>query len=100
MIIPAHGPTYPIRLYGQLFQRRVLCWGSHMSQDAPSAPESVCSFTVQHTDGSARAGLLNGRPTPAHILYTYRGLPYSLTPDLMDALGPAAETLHLDASML
>jgi hypothetical protein len=71
-----------------------------MSQDAIVTASKTPCFTLQHTDGSARAGLLNGNPTPAPILYTFRGLPFSMTPDLLDDLGPAAQSLHLDASQL
>ena len=74
-----------------------------MSRDATPA---TCgpAFTVTHTDGTARAGLLAARQgpleTPAPILYTFRGLPHSMTPDLLEALGPAAHTLHVDAGQL
>ncbi|KAK9909731.1 hypothetical protein WJX75_006677 [Coccomyxa subellipsoidea] len=59
-------------------------------------------FHVDHTDGKARTGTLTTRQcevaTPAALLYTFRGSPLSLTPDLLDSLGPEARTLHLDAS--
>ena len=61
-------------------------------------------FYVDHTDGKARTGTLTTRQcevaTPAALLYTFRGSPLSLTPDLLDSLGPEARTLHLDASQL
>ena len=100
MIFSTHGSACPLRLQWHTVQRRVLCWRSHMSQNGPVTASYSSNFTVQHTDGSARAGLLSGRPTPAPILYTFRGLPFSMTPDLLEDLWPAAQALHLDASQL
>ena len=61
-------------------------------------------FEVSGTDGKARTGTLTANQrrvaTPAALLYTFRGSPLSLTPDLLDSMGPEARTLHLDASQL
>lgn len=101
-----YGCPRPLPSQWGVLQRHILGTAYGMSRDAASvtcaAPKTA--FTVTHTDGAARAGLLAARQgpleTPAPILYTFRGLPYSMTPDLLEALGPAAHTLHVDAGQL
>ncbi|CAL8467578.1 g7116 [Coccomyxa elongata] len=59
-------------------------------------------FSVSQTDGKARSGTLTARQgevaTPAALLYTFRGSPLNLTPDMLESLGPEARIMHLDAS--
>jgi hypothetical protein len=44
-------------------------------------------FTPHHTSGAARTGkLLDLMPTPNFFLYSQRGAPHYLTPDLVDTL--------------
>ena len=61
-------------------------------------------FSVHNTDGTARTGVLHAKhgeiATPAALLYTFRGSPLNLTPDLLSSLGPDARALHIDASQL
>jgi hypothetical protein len=38
--------------------------------------------------------------TPALLLYTRRGSPLNLTPDLVDQFGAEAKGLHIDATHL
>eukprot|EP00884_Botryococcus_braunii_P013285 jgi/Botrbrau1/21958/Bobra.0249s0081.1 len=59
-------------------------------------------FRITARDGCARTGILTLRgqefQTPAVLLYTRRGGPLNLTPDLVEELGPDAASYHLDAT--
>ena len=56
------------------------------------------TFQIVGNDGSARNGLLrhaHGRlQTPALLLYTKRGSPLYLTPDMMQHVGEGRTQLH------
>jgi queuine/archaeosine tRNA-ribosyltransferase len=56
------------------------------------AAAAAAPFTVQHTDGKARAGVLKTAHgvllTPASMVYTRRGNPVNLTPDMIQRLQP------------
>lgn len=61
-------------------------------------------FRVTAREGCARTGILSWKgqdmATPALLLYTRKGSPLNLTPDLVDQLGPEAKGLHIDATHL
>jgi queuine/archaeosine tRNA-ribosyltransferase len=62
------------------------------------------TFEVTHTDQSARTGLLkhaNGQlETPALLVFTRRGSPLYLTPDMIKHLGPEGQNYILDGTKL
>lgn len=60
------------------------------------------AFTLSATEGKARAGQLTTKhgtiQTPAALIYTRRGGPLSMTPDLIETLQPQGfqvDVLHL-----
>ncbi len=62
------------------------------------------SFSIAATDGKARAGVISTRhgsiETPAALLYTRRGNPQNLTPDMVARLQPQPQAYQLDAMQL
>lgn len=58
------------------------------------------SFTVSSTEGQARCGALSTAggtiDTPGLLLYTHRGSPLNLTPDLLEKLKPDVQGVQLD----
>lgn len=62
------------------------------------------SFTIQHRDGQARAGVITTKhgsiSTPATLLYTRRGNPLNLTPDLIAKLKPLPQAFQLNILQL
>ena len=62
------------------------------------------SFEVAERDGSARRGILSHRrgllQTPALLLYTRRGSPLYLTPDVVDKLGQGGDNYLIDVTKL
>lgn len=58
------------------------------------------TFTVTATDGKARCGVLQTRNhgdivTPAALVYTRRGAPLNLTPDMVAQLQPSAKAFQI-----
>lgn len=102
-VICAYGK--PLQRQWQCLSIKLSCRGVTFRQvvvTTQSAHESM--FSVSQTDGKARTGTLTARQgevaTPAALLYTFRGSPLNLTPDLLESLGPEARMMHLDASQL
>ena len=62
------------------------------------------SFEVQHPDQQARTGVLRHArgqlETPALLLFTKRGSPLILTPDMVDHLGPEGQNYIMDGTKL
>ena len=62
------------------------------------------TFSVLSTSGQARTGLLKHAQgelqTPALLLYTRRGSPLYLTPDVLQQLGSEGHSFALDATQL
>lgn len=67
-------------------------------------PAAGLTFEVRHTDQSARAGIIkhvNGQlETPALLIFTRRGSPLFLTPDMIKHLGPEGQNYILDGTKL
>ena len=70
----------------------------------PACTQTGESFVVHHTSDKARAGVLQSAhgavPTPAPLLYSFRGSPLNATPDIMDGLGAEPRALHMTAGEL
>lgn len=83
-------PVLPRRLRGPVISK--------------SLERAMGEFSIQREDGMARTGVirLNGRQieTPALLLYTKRGSPLYLTPDVLETLGPAAQCFLIDPTKL
>ena len=62
------------------------------------------SFEIAKRDGAARAGVLKHSrgqlQTPALLLYTKRGSPMYLTPDMIHQLGPGGQSYIVDVTKL
>ena len=63
------------------------------------------TFAIMAKDGRARVGKLVTRSgqvvdTPAILIYTRRGGPLSLTPDMLDKLKPAPQAFQLSTMHL
>ena len=62
------------------------------------------TFEVSHTNQQARVGVLKHArgqlETPAILIYTKRGSPMFLTPDMMSHLGPEGQCYILDGTKL
>ncbi len=62
------------------------------------------TFTIQHREGKARAGVLVTRhgsiATPATLMYTRRGNSLNLTPDLIASLKPLPQAFQLNVLQL
>lgn len=70
----------------------------------PSLTAPAC-FTIKARDGRARAGVLatprhGSLETPAALLYTRRGFPMSLTPDMIATLDPPVQGYQVDVMQL
>lgn len=69
-----------------------------------AAAKAMPSFEVIKKDGAARLGRLTHArgvlETPALLLYTRRGSPLYLTPDMQRELGPDGQNILLDATQL
>jgi queuine/archaeosine tRNA-ribosyltransferase len=61
-------------------------------------------FTLHRTEGEARCGVLKTRggaiDTPALLVYSHRGSPLNLTPDLLERLKPDVQAVQLDVLQL
>ncbi len=61
-------------------------------------------FDIHRTEGEARCGVFNTRggaiDTPALLVYSHRGSPLNLTPDLLDQLKPDVQAVQLDVLQL
>lgn len=71
---------------------------------AMSASSGSPGFAVKAKDGRARSGLLTTKTgvinTPAVLLYTRRGGPLSLTPDMLRTLDPPLSAVQLNVMQL
>ncbi|BDA42772.1 probable Queuine tRNA-ribosyltransferase accessory subunit 2 [Coccomyxa sp. Obi] len=94
----------PLRRHWQSLSVKLSCRGVYTSPQVAVTLRSAHAsmFSVSQTDGKARTGTLTARQgevaTPAALIYTFRGSPLNLTPDLLESLGPDARMMHLDAS--
>lgn len=68
------------------------------------AQTCMTSFSVLKEEGHARVGQLKSKgrelETPALLMYTRRGSPLYLTPDMLQHLGPEAKYFALDSTKL
>ena len=66
--------------------------------------KDTLSFELSDQEGSARNGVLRYRrgqlKTPALLLYSRRGSPLHLTPDMLQQLGEAGQNMTLDVTKL
>ena len=96
----------PLPRHCQSLAFKLSCRGVATSRQVAIITRSAHAsmLSVSQTDGKARTGTLTARQgevaTPAALLYTFRGSPLNLTPDLLESLGPEARMMHLDASQL
>ncbi len=71
---------------------------------APVITRAVEMFSIQQTDGIARAGTLTSAhgniSTPAPLLHSFRGSPLNCTPDIMDSLDGEIKALNVTATDL
>ena len=85
------------------FPRKPYLLRSHAFRST-AMPDSSVRFDVLDKDGSARTGTLlfsNGQiQTPALLLYTRRGSPLHLTPDMVQQLGNLGQNTLVDITKL